>query len=761
MEDRSILFPAPTTPAAAATTLSSNNNYNNYQQQNNKFAQFLTTFSKKDQEELREILNERSKKLNENCVLTHLLGQLIENGINVEIARDYQKIYKDFNERDISNRHERIFDEICSPCTFIKLGLLSENIEKPLKRSCMMTPSNAGSTPYNLGPFIHAATAYQIDEKKHPHNINNNYAKNLSFPPGVVILPDSQIMMQILAMNYNRILHGVKICMINSDEENVTDEKIISRFMWRNSVLNCGYYKRNPECDISALNKNKKVKTGNKTKRGENEEGDDGSNGIRGDENDVETIVTPGRILFHNDDDYDNDDDDDDDHVSSYIPSVDDEDNFNADNIFQNGEPLIYKNPDDEPLDPQDIGMRVFDINNTLIAYIKNMTNLQKYIENQYKQHNKNVPYILNPSMIQDGKLITTTFYDLLSYVYHGAIDHDKLLDIPPLNEKCLLHRNNILFVNRNGKAITIAPDPIHKKGQCTSFKFVMKNMKDSPLSHKIIPTASNTNLTSTGNVPNANVSKKGIKEWDKAIRRATSPTRNSPTSDEIKAQNSLIHDHHVEAFHKYHTDLKSSKDILKNYYCEIKDDEGNTIPFDGNEIIYDIARKIYPEKVLDTKSNRKLHTLDFAVKNTSKPLIDQIDTPNVVYIKNLGFVSLTNICHLAPLTLKGSTVYYQNLINRFSKERNSFIAKSSETCMLNNAEDDDEDTIGNVLAERVNSMPIKHSISENAIKAFGEGENFDHNGHLRRFNCEEPDVHTFLKKYRSDKNPACIKSGI
>ena len=759
MEDTSILLPAPV-PVSVATGEESITVPNNKIDDNSKFNTFLNAITKDDQEKLRNYLNEISKKMNEQCALTHMISQLEENGIYVNIAKDFKNIYQEYNNQELSKRHDRIFTEICSPCTFVKLGLINDNIEKRLDRvSCLMTPSNSGEALYNLGPFIHAATAYQIDDQKHPHNINNNYAKNVAFPPGVIILPDSQIMMQILAMNYNQLINGVKICMINSDEENITDPKIITRFMSRNPQINCGYYKRNYS-NIRNLNKcNKKRKVTTTTPSPP-----PSSIGLMGTPQDVEASPPSSPSSPPPTTSSSSDNEEEEDVIYTYIPEVDDDNYFDENNIFKNGEPLIYKKPNDDALKPDEIGMRVFDLNNTVIKYIKTMTNLQNFIEKQFNQNvDKKKPYFQLPSMIGDKKLIANTFYDLLSYAYHGTIDYDKLLKIPPLDGKCLLHQYNILFVNRNGKAITITPNPAHDQSLCTSFKYVMKNMKDAPLAHKIIPTAANTNLTSMGNVPDVKISTQAILNWDKAFKdvQSSQKQKTSPTIDEIKAQYSSIVEHHIEAFQKYHSEIKASADILKNYYCEIKDDMGETIPFDNYETIYDISRKIYPETVLDTKSNIKRHTLDYSVKNTTKPIIDKIDTPNIVYVKNLGFVSLTNICNLSPLTLRGSTVYYQNLINRFSKERSAFIVTSSDTCKLNNTNDDNEEMFGNVLAERASAMPQKHVISNNAIKVFGEGDEFDHSGHLRRLTCDEPSVHTFLKKYQNEQNPSCIRSGL
>lgn len=728
-------------------------------------------------------LEKTVESLSEDCTLSHLVSQLSSHGINYSIVKQIKDLYDDHSNRKVTERYDRIFESFCSPCTFLKFGLLSENIEKQLPlTSCGLRPTRHGNTRFNMGPFIHGRSTFTIDKKLYPDMDENiTYSESIAFPKGVIVIPDSKIIMQVLAMNANRICNGVKICMINSDEENITNSKIYVRFLARNGSLNCGYYVRDKSVNIKDLNKksahNIKFNSSDNVKHQlddnlishleeyQNENNTDNKNG-RGVKRKLKIKMGPLKTTktYESDESSDSDVENIDNPYYLYIKSVDSKKNFKSENIFQNGEPLKYVLPTDDPYDPEDICMRVFDFNPVLITYFRTMFNIQGQVDKDYEIKNNKINYNFldeQPHLLSQNRLITHTFYDFMSLAFLGELNQENLMKIPPFNKKCILGPSNILFINKHGNAIMVSDFPKYSS-ECASYNYLLKLMEDSPINHKLIATTSNTNLTYSGNVPKAKFSSEAIKdlyksmvEYDKII---INDDDNNKLMNQDTQRNKDFIEQRTDIFKEVHTKLKNSTDIFKSYFYEFNDDINEKVNFKGKEFVYDTARKIYPHLVLNAKNNKKQQTLDFSVKHGKKSVVDEIP-PNIVYVNNLGFVSLSNICNGSPLILKNSTVYLQNLYNRFTKNKNALFVQSSGDCSKRGDEDgDDDNMIVNTRGERVMTMPIKSKMSDNTVNLVGEESEFDHMGHIRRKDCVGPTVNQYIDRYSRD-NSNCLGS--
>ena len=759
--------------------INNNKSYNNNNENNNNKAALvneayqilINNLNSGELKNIKENLEKTIEVLSEDCALSHLVTQLAPNNIFFDVSNMIWGVFDNHFRRKLQDRYERIFESFCSPCTFVKLGLFFENIQKPLPATaCIMNPSRSGETNYNLGPFIHGEATFRIDKRKHPDI--HNYSETISFPPGVVIIPDSKIITQITDMDINKICMGVKICMINSDERNVTNGTVMTRFLARNPNLDCGYYSRDKTIDMKEYNKKMSLKSGSSSSS---------SNHVN--------ILTLNKILEKFFDDYNykqqqknhrnnntnkksrvcgtNEN-----HSKStivnqlYIDEVDNEDAFNENNIFQNGEPLKYVRPEDDPCKPEDIGMRVFDINPVLISYMQNMTNIQASVERAHmerieKQYTMTkgggIKFIdKDTHFLSDNRLIHHTNYDFLCLAFFNELNQEKLNSLPPFNGKCILKHSNILFINKNGESIMIDDDPDYTA--CTIYNNLLKLMDESSIQNKFISTASNTNLTFNGKVPKAKFTVEAINDLFQAMIKADTqkdiPQQDKKLYEDFVEQNSSI-------FRDVHNKIKNSADIFKNYFCEFNDDLNEKVEFKDNEVAFDTARKIYPEIVLDSGRNKRHVTLDFSVKSNERPIVDSM-TPNVAYVKNLGFVSLTNICNGAPLILKNTSVLLQNLKNRYTKKKNAIISTVGGCKRARGTgfdSDDDFDEFSMPKAQIVVTMPEKTKILPGTINLYGEESDFDHMGHIRRLECNKPRIQDMIGKYAGiDSSVPCLR---
>ena len=574
--------------------------------------------------------------------------------------------------------------------------------------ACGNTTSNSANTEFNLGHFMHAINPYKTDPKFHP-NISQTFpSEKIAFPAGCLVIPTGKILMQVLALPQEVISHGLKIIQINSDEETISNPDIYYRFMVRNKNLNCGYYKRTmKEEDIKKMNQ--KDSTHPTAAVLKQQETFSASMGMA--QSTPTQSPTPSGIL--------------------YIDDVDNDDNFKGSNIFQNGEPLTFVEPDDEA-DKDQIGMKIFYLNPILINYIQSMLNIEANLQKQNKNqsdNNNNENYLKH---FPTFHLVTGTFYDFLTMAFFTEMNHDGLMDIPPLNDKCVFCQNNIMIVNKHGNCIMVSKDTSESDDAniCTIFRRLLRNQQ-IPLSHKIVPTVSSKSVSIRGNSPQSKFNVQTLESVTKGFQHM----KDTDKIEAIKNKYGVLLNHHGHQSQEYHQSLKNSSDGLKNYFCKFKDDMDEDVELKGNESIFDIALNIYPETVTQSSSNKKKYTLDFSQKSVSKPIIDREFQPNMVYVKNLGFVTVLSVCDMANFTLKNAEVYLENLIGRGNK---NYINKTSENCGYNKDDIDDyDDPTMTYHSVKITQLPKKRKFPETIIDLAGvNNSDFDHQAYTRMGDC-------------------------
>jgi len=331
-------------------------------------------------------------------------------------------------------------------------------------------------------------------------------------------------------------------------------------------------------------------------------------------------------------------------------------------------------------------------------------------------------------------------------------MNHDKLLSVPPLNDKCLYAPQNILIVNRKGEAIMVEPKR-DEESTCTIFNKVLKD-PEFPFSHRIISTVSTRNVNMKGNPPK---SKFNIKTGESISKGAAKYMANRDTMDETRAKHGNLFDFHKNQAKAYHQNIKNNIDSYRHYFCEFNDDFDERVDLAEYGVVYDVAKNMYPQTVLDSTSNKRKHSLDYKIITSTKPVIDHNVSPNVVYVKNIGFVSLLPICDGTPLILKNSTVYLQNLIRRDNKNLN-FITKDSESCKYKG--DDDDDLTQTFVSVNVGSIPKrKKSDLPGLVKLCGNNLKFDDQAYMRMQKCNTPNFNEFANKYSNNSDTiGCLK---
>ena len=684
---------------------------------------------------LKTKLNENLERLSDECSLNHLVNNITDLEDDGLVSK-FKHVYQEYAGRKTSERHNRILSDVCVPCTLFKFGLISETVLKNYSRhACSKIPAYSGDTIFNVGSFIHGRNPYRTSETSHPNTPKNHPSEKMAFPAGSLIIPDPKIMMQILALPHETICHGLKIIQINSDEKDVVNPDVYTRFFIRNKTLTNGYYQRYVTDSMSELNdsqvsedKDKEVKTLLNVKRtrallkkpdptqyGESSRTVESDTGI------------------------------------NYIPEVDDPSVFDEKNIFKNGEPLQYVTADVK-IASDKIGMRIFDLNPTLIHYLRGMVNMQSNLQRKHLNENKNKDgqnYLSNWKSVPP--IISFVFYDMITYSFLTEMNHERLLDVPPLNDKCLFSQHNMLVVNKNGDAIMVESNK-GTDSMCNIFNKVLKN-PEFPYSQRIISTASTKNVSTSGNPP------KSVYNPNTAASAATGYANYMDKQDETKEKYHTLLEHHRNQSKTHHQTLRNHSDSLSNYFCELKDDVDKDIPIKDKETVFELAKNMYPQKVIDTVSNKRGVTLDYAYESKTKPVIDQELLPNTVYVSNLGFVNIANVCNNAPLILKNSVVFLQNLVSRNDKNH-SFISRTSDSHWFN-ADDDDAGVTSHVNVD-LDVIPKKRKTDfPDVVNLCGKSTDYDKSAFSQMTACSGSDsnINKFFEKYSTvPETKGCLR---
>ena len=647
-----------------------------------------------------------SNILEQPCSLNHIINSLPDDETNIilmELKRAYSKQPLGENEEE----YPRLFDIFCHTCCNLKFGLVPIMSTKHFDTSfpCTNFNSQDGKVQYNIGPFMAASNPYKAKDE-----FPNHSSQKLGINRGCIILPTSTLLMQILSMNIQFFSKGIKVIQLMTKEENVTYPEAYVRFIVRNKDnLNNGYYIIDESVNVCDLNKKEGSQGGAKYS-------DLTSNYLEFMKQ-FDPNATTTSTGFN------------------YIAQIDD--HYDKDNIFQNGvvmKPVLPK----ETADPQHIKMRVFDINPVLIKYLQSILNIDMHFKSRLDKKSKTYLDNMNSN---DSFLVDRVFHDIITMAFAFDHNHDNLSSVPPLNKECVYATQNILIINEDGHVIMTQKDQPGTNNSCSVFDKLITQRFPNKMS-KIVTTASTTLVNSQGILPQTGLDSQFLP--DLAAAAGTNTNQNNQDDAHIK-----IIEEHKDRVGEYQNKIKANSDNLYNYFEYFKDDSNSDVLImPGQEMTLQFASLMYPEKIYRNSSNVDHHSLDYSVINKDSPVVDQSIIPNVTYVRNVGFVTLTNVCDFEKLKLKNSAVRLNNLINRCSN--NPTYKRYSNTDSTNNL--DDHGRIVNNLSI-VSYIPKKlKTAPEGVINICGNNSavNYDYNAYSKYQGCNS-NFEDYLTKYRND----------
>ena len=651
------------------------------------------------------------------CAFNHFVTNLPDDPNNVVlmgIKNAYRKNNTNPNEED----YPRLFDNYCEDCCNLKLGLVPISVEKTFNTSysCTNPMSRKGNQRHNIGPFMAANNPYKSRDEYSHHP-----SQNIGINPGCIILPVGKLLMQILSLKLELIVDGLKVIQVMSSEKSVNNPWAYFRFIIRNNEnLNNGYYTIDGTKDHKKMNlKEKQLNMGKYYDQLIT--------------NSAEIIKEIGSSSNEN-------------HESglNHIPDIDNDDNYNKENIFQNGTVMKFVEPE-QTVNPSDIKMKVFDINPTLIKHLQTILNIQAYA-NGVRGNVSHKSYLdsVNP---HKTALLERFYHDLLTMAFTNEQNHDKFIDIPPLNDKCVFATQNILLLNEDGDVIMVEEEDkeLAGKSSCSMFNKLITQNYPNHNTRLITPTAANGTVNTQGILPNSRISHNFLTNIGKSLNKL---------DDTVREKYQYIYEEHKDLVSEYHGKIKGNSENLYNYFHSFTDDMDNDIlDKEGCEMILQFASLMYPEKIYRNSFNKKHHSLDYSVSNMDAPRVDQEVTPNVVFAPGIGFVTLTNICDYSVLTLKNASVPLNNLINRCS---NNPIYKRSR--LLNT---DDGDSYLDDHARNMNNIAIVNHIPkklksdhmpEGVINLCKENPtNFDYGAYSKMQGCDRSNFAEYMAKYSNN----------
>ncbi|KAF7683173.1 hypothetical protein TCON_1619 [Astathelohania contejeani] len=258
------------------------------------------------------------------------------------------------------------------------------------------------------------------------------------------------------------------------------------------------------------------------------------------------------------------------------------------------------------------VDLKIFEINNILSIYYIQLIQSQQYL--QMKKSFNDIGFECYDS------LSTHRTHDYLTMAIALSDNSNDLKDLPPLNGQYIPTPDNILIINRQGKAIfTLTPTKSNQPKECMQLRVLRGG--------KFCPTVS------------------------------TMPV--------------------------LHTDIESHPNLcykrgnLKQYFISFNDDLNKPVE-NVNLSTFDIAMGMYPSKILDVNIKSKNNSIDIFTENFNGDddiYILEKTPPNVVYSPHIGFVTLKSICSIEVLVLKNTITLIQNMLAR-DTDINNYLVK-------------------------------------------------------------------------------------
>ena len=436
----------------------------------------------------------------------------------------------------------------------------------------------------------------------------------------------------------------------------------------------------------------------------------------------------------------------------NHIPEVDSDDNFDEKNIFQNGTPMKFVDHD-EKVDSDKIKMKVFDFNPILVRYLQTLVNIEYNKEKLKQRRDSSIAPTYFHNTNNERRLVDSAIYDIMSLAFYLSSNHDQFLDIPPLNDACMFFTHNFILINKHGDPIMVQKQKPGNTSSCHMFnKLVTKHYPNT--NSRIIPNAANTRPNIQGILPDPKLSDRLSHDIEVSIDNMA---RADNTLDSVRDRYKHIIEEHKENVSDSQSRTKCRAEHLNNYFYFLKSDmERDILGEDGNEDILKIGVNMYPEHVYRNSANRKHHPINFDQAYVDRPRLDSVLYPNTVYVDNIGFCSLTNICHNSVLTLKNSSVVLNNMVNRCSNIENY---KCYHKHDMEHSDDDAYDNTGENIIENIDVVShvpkrMKPS-SDNTVLLCGSGaggtSNYDYSAYTRVRGCPAT-FNNYTYKYEPTK---------
>ena len=710
----------------------------------NKVAKLVEGLSQNELQKFLKHLQQTIEKSSDKCLFNHSILN-IPNDPRNELLTQLKTAYTNYIKRNPEERMDRVLKHFCPYCICFNLGLICQDVTREFKIHNCTTSRSYGnsrySTPqsYQLGNFVHAFNPYKAD---HPlHSLRGQHvSEKLAFPSGTLIIPNGKILIQLLSLRHETIANGVKIIQIMSKEKDIDDMRCYLRFLLRNPNLDTGYYKRTlTEENLKDLNQrgtgetvpNDKIQILQNLYK---------SAKLKNIKDDIKSVEADSMINLPSDHD------------------------FNMENIYQNGEPLSYVKRG-EQTDSKNIKMKIFDLNPVFCSYIQAMINIQVHEEHRLS-NDGGAPYTNDgedDDEDEEGKrrkkdyhslwktgsepILKDVFFNMLMIGFYCETQLENIANIPPFNNKCVTIPQNIVFVNQDGDFITTSKN-IDEEGGCSIFNKVLKHT-NVPLQQKIVSTASSQNVNTKGIPPPSVFPDSSVETMNKKLAED-----NVPKPDKFN----VITTYHSYKTQAYHNHIKNNPDRYKNYYCQFLDDMNEKVELENNEVAFDISTRIFPQTILQSTPNKSMHSIHFDDKAVTKPILDEDSNPNCVYVKNLGFVNLTNICDNTPLILKNASVYLENLVK---KDVHGFSSKTNDNCNYSDDTDDNDDTTRTFSNINIEPIPLKRKYDPSTTIDLisKKTNNFNYNAHNNLTNCQTPfNFQDYNNKYGSADDGKCLR---
>ena len=310
-----------------------------------------------------------------------------------------------------------------------------------------------------------------------------------------------------------------------------------------------------------------------------------------------------------------------------------------------------------------DIHLKVFDLNPNMTHHYNQLLQSQRFMANRDSLGNETmVNKILNAGgggyIRRDSSryrnLGESRVYDILSYALAFTDKNDTMKKYPPFNGDCIATVSNVLVVDQDGLALFRINEQPDASCRANLKRALASRDDKKKMIRPTVPVAAASVSNLMRIPPSPYLDPSGL-----PITAGNDPVKSA--AEDILAKHAL-------ELTTYRQLLQGKAADMKQYFASFKDDEGNDINKDQTDVLV-MAQTMYPQKVVNFNSVSTVpQSVDFGESTDEEEyMADYQSSCNMVYVKNIGFVSLHAICQKMHLTLKNTEVLLHNLIRRSS----------------------------------------------------------------------------------------------